>query len=159
MPNYSLVQATEADFGTLLKLRLMTMPTHLENAGIFLSEGEHKARVNEQYSSSHLIMKKDEMVGMLKYQELADDFNIMQLQIFPAYQNQGIGHQVLTQFIQNRQGKCIRLTVLKDNPAKNLYDRLGFTITGEDEYEFFMQLKSPFFKEQATEKCSQKISL
>jgi hypothetical protein len=49
MSNYSLVQATKADSDTLLKLRLMTMPIHLENAGLFLSEGEHKVRVNEQY--------------------------------------------------------------------------------------------------------------
>jgi ribosomal protein S18 acetylase RimI-like enzyme len=64
----------------------------------------------------------------------------MQLQIFPAFQNQGIGFQVLIQFIQNRQGKSIELTVLKDNPAQYLYQRLGFTVTGEDEYEYFMCL-------------------
>ena len=46
---------------------------------------------------------------------------------------------MVTQLIQNKQGKNIELTVLKDNPAKNLYERLGFIITGEDEHEYFMQ--------------------
>jgi ribosomal protein S18 acetylase RimI-like enzyme len=141
MTHYSLMQASEADFDTLLKLRLMTMPVHLEKAGLFLSQQEHKARVNEDYACSYLIRKEAEIVGMVKYQELADRFNIMQLQIFPVFQNQGIGHQVLKQLIQTRQTKSIELTVLKDNPAKQLYQRLGFTTTGEDEYEFFMQLK------------------
>lgn len=140
MTDYTLIQATKADFGTLLKLRLMTMPAHLEKAGIYLSLQEHKDRVNEDYTSSYLILKGAELVGMLKYQALTGRFNIMQLQIFPAFQSQGIGYQVLNQLIQNRQGRPIELTVLKDNPAKHLYQRLGFIVIGEDEYESFMQL-------------------
>jgi ribosomal protein S18 acetylase RimI-like enzyme len=139
MKNYTLVQATKADFDILLKLRLMTMAAHLENAGLFLSEEQHKARVNEGYAHSFLIHCEHQIVGMLKYKELPNSIYIMQLQVFPAFQNKGIGRSVVTQFIQNKQGKNIELTVLKDNPAKNLYERLGFIITGEDEHEYFMQ--------------------
>lgn len=140
MKNYTLVQATKANFDILLHLRLMTMPVHLEKAGLFLSVDEHKARVKEEYTSSFIIHSEVQIVGMIKYKELADNIQIMQLQIFPAFQNQGIGRAVLMQIMQNRPGKCIKLTVLKDNPAKHLYQRLGFTITGEDEYEYFMQI-------------------
>ena len=140
MNHYTLVQATEADVDTLLRLRLMTMPTHLEKAGLFLSEDEHKARVIEDYECSFIIYCEHKIAGMLKYKDINTRIYIMQLQIFPAMQNKGIGRDVLTQVIQNRQGKRVELTVLKDNPAKNLYQRLGFTITGEDEYEYFMQL-------------------
>ncbi|GAC19283.1 GNAT family N-acetyltransferase [Paraglaciecola arctica] len=139
MKNYTLVQATKADFDILLKLRLMTMATHLENAGLFLSEEQHKARVYEGYAHCFLIHCNHQIVGMLKYKELPNSIYIMQLQIFPAFQNKGVGRSVVTQLIQNKQGKNIELTVLKDNPAKNLYERLGFIITGEDEHEYFMQ--------------------
>jgi ribosomal protein S18 acetylase RimI-like enzyme len=33
----------------------------------------------------------------------------------------------------------VMLKVLKGNPAKRLYDRLGFEIIGEDEKEFHMR--------------------
>jgi len=35
-------------------------------------------------------------------------------------------------------GKNVELTVLKDNPAQFLYERLGFKRTGEDEFEYHM---------------------
>ncbi len=37
--------------------------------------------------------------------------------------------------------KNVELAVLKANPVKLLYERLGFSITGEDDYEFYMELK------------------
>lgn len=140
MKNYSLVQATEADFDKLLSLRLMTMPAHLEKAGLFLSVDQHNARVSEDYSCSFIIYCEHQMVGMLKYRNLDHCINIMQLQIFPAFQNKGIGRGVLTQLIEINKGKRVELTVLKDNPAKDLYLRLGFTVIGEDDYEYFMGL-------------------
>ena len=36
----------------------------------------------------------------------------------------------------------IQLKVLKDNPAKNLYTRLGFITVGEDEHEYHMERAS-----------------
>jgi ribosomal protein S18 acetylase RimI-like enzyme len=33
----------------------------------------------------------------------------------------------------------VTLKVLKGNPAKRLYDRLGFEIVGEDDIQFYMR--------------------
>ncbi|WDE13973.1 GNAT family N-acetyltransferase [Thalassomonas haliotis] len=59
----------------------------------------------------------------------------------PQYQGQGLGQRILQQVLQQAKGKTVLLTVLKENPALNLYKKLGFTVTGEDEYEFHMQVK------------------
>ncbi|MEH6818173.1 MAG: hypothetical protein V7683_16760 [Pseudoalteromonas distincta] len=40
------------------------------------------------------------------------------------------------------QSKPIKLTVLKNNPALGLYKRLGFTITDENNYEYYMQTRA-----------------
>ena len=41
--------------------------------------------------------------------------------------------------LSSAKSKIVELTVLKGNPSINLYKRLGFNITGEDEYEYHMQ--------------------
>jgi hypothetical protein len=38
-----------------------------------------------------------------------------------------------------KRHKGIELTVLKANPARILYETLGFAISGEDEHEFHME--------------------
>jgi ribosomal protein S18 acetylase RimI-like enzyme len=38
-----------------------------------------------------------------------------------------------------RSGKPVALQVLKVNPARRLYERLGFSVTGENETLYFMK--------------------
>ncbi|WP_076408915.1 N-acetyltransferase [Shewanella sp. UCD-KL12] len=140
---FKFIQATQDDRAYLLKLRKLTMVEHLEKSGQFLSEAEHEFRLDDAYECSHLISQhtdnKARMVGTLKYREDNDKIEIMQLQIHPAFQGQGIGKKVVEEVLQQADTKRVELTVLKDNPALSLYQRLGFTITGEDEFEFHMQ--------------------
>ena len=138
---FQFIQATEKDKPYLLTLRQLTMVEHLEKSGQFLSEQEHECRLNDTYHCSYLIIYQQEKIGTLKYQQHDDKVEIMQIQISPQYQGQGLGKQVLLHILNNSKGKTVELTVLKDNPALNLYKRLGFIITGEDEYEFHMQSK------------------
>jgi ribosomal protein S18 acetylase RimI-like enzyme len=35
-----------------------------------------------------------------------------------------------------KNGCDMKLSVLKANPAKSLYERLGFKVIGQDEYEY-----------------------
>jgi ribosomal protein S18 acetylase RimI-like enzyme len=56
------------------------------------------------------------------------------LAVLPGYQRQGIGSRVLRE-IQRQcaaDGLSFRLQVLHTNPAKRLYDRLGFRIVSQD---------------------------
>ncbi|BAJ02836.1 GNAT family N-acetyltransferase [Shewanella violacea] len=66
----------------------------------------------------------------------------MQIQIHPDFQGQGLGKKVMQQVLTKAKNKAVELTVLKDNPALKLYQRLGFIITGEDEFEYHMQVNS-----------------
>lgn len=131
--------ATEQDRNYLLQLRKLTMVEHLEKAGQFLSEDQHLVRLNDQYHCSHLIIYRGESIGTLKYSEDDQELYIMQLQIHPAFQNQGLGGQILRQIFRQSSGKNIKLTVLKDNPAKKLYERHGFKCYDEDELEYHMR--------------------
>jgi GNAT superfamily N-acetyltransferase len=67
-------------------------------------------------------------MGMLKVEQRLDCIYLGDIQIDRSYRNQGIGTQLIETVIQsaNLANKPIRLRVLKGNPVKNLYHRLGF---------------------------------
>lgn len=65
-------------------------------------------------------------------------FNIM---VLPAFQRQGIGTVVLQRLMAEARASHVplRLQVLRVNPARRLYQRLGFADTGETDTYFQMQ--------------------
>ncbi len=60
--------------------------------------------------------------------------------VVPAMQRRGIGTRVIKALIDSarEQSKVLTLGVMKINPALGLYKRLGFQITHDDEYKFYM---------------------
>ena len=76
----------------------------------------------ERRVGRHLVMRQGEAI-------LGID-----LAVLPAYQNQGVGQLVL-QGVQRQcaqEGLRFRLQVLHTNPARRLYDRLGFRMVSQD---------------------------
>jgi GNAT superfamily N-acetyltransferase len=67
-------------------------------------------------------------IGMLRVEEREGCIYLGDIQIDSAYRGQGIGTQLIKTVIQsaNIANKPVRLRVLKGNPAKELYLRLGF---------------------------------
>jgi ribosomal protein S18 acetylase RimI-like enzyme len=57
----------------------------------------------------------------------------------PEFQGRGYGSQVVDDVVSRSSGKVVSLSVLKANPAYKLYLRLGFSLVGEDEYEYHLQ--------------------
>ena len=74
---------------------------------------------------------------------LGKKWHLVQIQLLPAEQNSGYGTQVLRSVIEkaNAAGMLLKLSVLKVNPAKHLYERLGFTVQSESEHSYRMALQ------------------
>ncbi|WP_271783387.1 GNAT family N-acetyltransferase [Aquimarina algiphila] len=142
MKKIKLVKAKEADKSFLLHLRKLTMVEHLEKAGIYLSDEEHLSRIDFHYDSAYVILKSKEMAGLLKCIETEKTIEILQIQVLPKYQGQGIAKSLIKDLVIKAEAshKKLTLKVLKDNLARHLYERNGFKIIGEDEYEFHMKL-------------------
>ena len=66
--------------------------------------------------------------GVFSVEEHEDELFISRLYILPAYQRRGIGTYLLKSVIDKGQalGLPVRLQVLVNNPARQLYERLGF---------------------------------
>jgi ribosomal protein S18 acetylase RimI-like enzyme len=80
-------------------------------------------------------------VGWLQTAPTDDATDLGQLYVARGFQRQGIGRGVLQVLIgeARRDGKAITLGVASINPARRLYERLGFRVTHEDCDEVYMR--------------------
>jgi ribosomal protein S18 acetylase RimI-like enzyme len=140
MQNLSYRNALKEDIGYLLWLRKETMDQHLINSGITLNQEEQVARINHLFDQARIIIYNGMDIGLLKTDEKEDMVEIVQVQIEPQYQGRGIGKQVINSVIERSlsQNKGISLSVLKENPARDLYLRMGFKIVGEEDASWMM---------------------
>src|ERR1700751_3731072 len=79
-------------------------------------------------SSIQIIESKQHPIGFLLVQNRTNETFLAAIEIAPEFQNRGIGSQLIAQLISNsdRAHLPVRLSVLKVNPARRLYERLGF---------------------------------
>jgi GNAT superfamily N-acetyltransferase len=137
--SFEFIAATESDRDFLLELRKLTMQGHLEQSGQFLSDGEHRERLDYKYDCSSLVFHENELIGAVKYQSAENEVELIQIQIAPIHQGKGYGTGIIQQLLSNAKEKSVKLTVLKNSPAVRLYERLGFRIFDEDSFEYHMR--------------------
>ena len=80
-------------------------------------------------------------IGWLQTVTLDDEFFIGQLFVDRPFQRMGIGTELMKRLIEEAEGagQAVRLNVVKINPARRLYERLGFRVTHEDEFKVYMR--------------------
>jgi ribosomal protein S18 acetylase RimI-like enzyme len=132
---------TEADIPFLLRLRHETMDAHLAASGAVSSEAEHWARLRYRFECAELLVEEGLPVGLLKVARDAADWQIIQIQLAPSLQGRGLGRALLEEVIADaaRANAALRLSVLKANPARRLYERLGFEVVGESDFDYQMK--------------------
>jgi ribosomal protein S18 acetylase RimI-like enzyme len=80
-------------------------------------------------------------IGWLQSATRDGAFYLGQLFLEGTLRRQGIGTEVMRRLIgeANDVGLAMTLGVVKSNPARSLYERLGFCVTGEDDRKFYMR--------------------
>ncbi len=83
----------------------------------------------------------DQIVGGVWVDELDDSRQLREIQIHPTYQRRGIGTKVVKYEIERsrKMGKTLRLKVLLESQAVNLYKRLGFVVIDDTEVQYIME--------------------
>lgn len=68
---------------------------------------------------------------------------VHQLFVEEGFRGRGIGTEVMKELIEEaaNSGLAMTLGVVKTNPARRLYERLGFRTTHEDDRKFYMRLE------------------
>jgi ribosomal protein S18 acetylase RimI-like enzyme len=80
-------------------------------------------------------------VGWVEAIDTGDEIFLKQIYLLPARQRRGIGTQVMELLLKEWElvQRPIVLGVLKNNPARRLYERLGFAVVGETDMKFLMR--------------------
>jgi ribosomal protein S18 acetylase RimI-like enzyme len=135
--------AIHEDVPFLLELRRQTMHPHLLASGLIPSLQEDMRRVLFRLDCAQVILLANEPVGLLKVSRDGMDWDLIQIQLAPSLQGQGFGAQLIQSVISEARhaGASLKLDVLKANPARRLYERLGFTTIAETAHLFEMRLK------------------
>jgi ribosomal protein S18 acetylase RimI-like enzyme len=130
------------DIPFLLALRQETMDGHLAASGIAVEDASRRERVMHEFECAEILLGDEIPIGLLKLQRRPGEWEIVQLQLAPSVQGHGFGRSLLEDILAQavRDGAAVRLSVLKANPAKRLYEQLGFKVVGEDAHEFHMRI-------------------
>ncbi len=83
----------------------------------------------------------DQSAGVILVEDREDHLWVRMIFLLPAFQRQGIGAAVLEEVWARARsvGKSLGLRVIRINPARQLYEKLGFRVVAEDEVSLSMK--------------------
>ena len=116
------------------------MDNHLSASGMNTGNDDHLARLLYRFDCAEVLLQDGAPVGLLKLSRDSPPWKLIQIQLVPELQGQGLGADLLAQVIveADNANVAVALSVLKTNPARALYERLGFAVIGESDHEFNM---------------------
>jgi ribosomal protein S18 acetylase RimI-like enzyme len=138
----SLRAATEEDVPFLLTLREQTMDGHFRASGAHPTREQHLERVLVRFECAQIIEHEGRPAGLFKVARDGLAWQLIQIQLTPELQGRGVGEKLIARLLDEarRAGASLSLHVLHANPARRLYERLGFRIVADGEHEYLMRL-------------------
>ncbi|HZJ53276.1 MAG TPA: GNAT family N-acetyltransferase [Myxococcaceae bacterium] len=138
--NVTLRPAVEGDFEACRRTYFAEMDWI--NERLQLKRDDQERMFREMWAPAQVcIIQADGVdVGWLQTVASKSDEFLGQMFVDAPFQNRGIGTEVLRGVIDeaSRRNLPVRLAVVKFNPARRLYERLGFRVTREDERKVYM---------------------
>lgn len=85
-------------------------------------------------AESSIILLDGVPAGRMIVNESEREFSLVDIALLPEYRKAGVGTRLLKELLDRAvvARKPIRLHVLKSNPARRLYERLGFSLANEE---------------------------
>jgi GNAT superfamily N-acetyltransferase len=100
------------------------------------------SKFEESYDAGNtsIIVVDGEDAGWMTVQR-DEHIELDALYLKPSMQGRGLGTSLVQGLISEAEanGKPLRLSTAKINPARRLYERLGFVNVGESEFKVFME--------------------
>lgn len=142
---YSFRNCTLDDFDFLFDLKKQNFKWYVDKIWGWNDENQKqrlKQDLEEHLAHKRIILIDNKSVGIyVVHTTESGDLFINEISILKEYQNKGIGTKILEEQLKENHSKGIRtiLQVFKDNPAKSLYEKLGFKAYGETETHYQME--------------------
>ena len=89
----------------------------------------------------HIILLDDVAAGAIRVNHAEDKIHLVDIALLPEYRDAGIGSSLLKELLADseRSLKTVSLYVLKTSRAIKLYERLGFSVAGDDGMYLLME--------------------
>lgn len=134
MVNTCTRQASEADVHFLFELHRQALSPYVEQTWGW-DEAWQRDHLRKRFSpvtSTDIVIFEGCDVGCIRVQELESWIFLDYVALLPEYQGNGLGTHLVRGVMQSAasKGLPVRLNVLRVNPAKELYERLGFRVVG-----------------------------
>ena len=138
----SLRPAVEADIPWLLDLWHESMSPHFLAAGVPAALEQPLHRLMVRFGCASIVLFHGDPAGMLKVSQDDLAWTLVQVMLSPEHRNKGVGSFLIRSLIAEARahGATLSLSVLKENPAFALYQRLGFNIMAEEPHAHTMRL-------------------
>ncbi len=140
--SFSLRPATNADEDLLWNLHCLAVRPYVEQIWGW-DEAFQRRYFRDHFSptNSQVIQCEGKDAGVITVEENQLGYILSNIELYPQFQGLGIGTTLIRELLDKaeRQGLPVSLRVLKINPARQLYLRLGFSVIGETETHYWMR--------------------
>ena len=140
-PRYELRPAIEADRAFVYHLQVATLKDYVDRTWGW-DDTDQAERFERRFDPAALriVVVDGQSVGMIQVERTAAAIRLGNIQIAPQHQGRGLGTAVIGDRLQEARatGRTVWLQVLRANPARRLYERLGFRCVGETSTHYQM---------------------
>ena len=139
-PDLDLRPATEADRPFLWQLHRQTMRPYVEQTWGW-NEADQRRRFDENFDPTlkQIILLQSKPIGMIEVEPREHEVFLAVIEILPEWQGRGLGMRLIRGVVEQAGDLPVMLRVLRANPARALYERLGFKVTGETTTHYEMR--------------------
>ena len=139
----SLRPALESDLGVLFGIHERAMRAYVEQSYGPWDDADQARRWREGFEpATWQVVEVDGVIaGSLVIVQHPDHLFLSLLELDPRFQKQGIGTGLVWMVMAQAEFARLpaRLQVLRVNPARGLYERLGFGVYGETDTHYLME--------------------
>jgi len=139
----SLRPAAETDREFLRRVQREAMRPHVERLFGAWDDAFQRERFDATTdpSTHEIIAYGGNPVGCQWVGAHADSLELVRLYLLPEAQGSGIGTKLVQRLLTRAQAQDlpVQLRVIRENPARRLYERLGFRVVAETETHFLMR--------------------
>jgi GNAT superfamily N-acetyltransferase len=133
--------ALDHDFEYCRRLYFSEMRWIIEE--LHLDRTAQEAGLRQQWNSTQvrIVVLDGTDVGWVQTIREQDELFVGQMFVEGRFQRKGIGTEVMKRLISEAAAfnLAVRLNVVSINPARRLYERLGFRVTHEDDRKCYMR--------------------
>jgi len=129
------------DFDFCARLYFSGMEDIIRQLKLDMARQEANLRERWHVGEVRLIVYNGADIGWMQSSIRDGALYLEQIFIDADFQRRGIGTEIISGLVVQaaQAGQPVTLGVVKSNPARNLYERLGFRITHEDDRKFYMR--------------------